>query len=86
MDLQVHFEIFITRKNANDSGIHVWGMFLFYGNGPLVALEGNVDHRYYIESLEQYMLPEYEAASEIYDPIFQQDGAQPTEIQEQFNG
>lgn len=50
-----------------------WGCFSWYGLGPLVALEGNMNSQSYIELLEESLIPEIEAAE--IPMVFMQDNA-----------
>ena len=54
-----------------------WGCFSANGLGPLVALEGNQNQHSYLQTLQDYLLPEIEAAREEFevDMIFMQDNA-----------
>ena len=40
-----------------------------------MVLDQSINHIEYINKLEQYMMPEYRAAEDLYDPIWQQDNA-----------
>ena len=52
-----------------------WGCFSAFGLGPLVALEGNQNQHSYKQTLQQYLLPEIEAARREFgiDMTFMQD-------------
>jgi transposase len=50
-----------------------WGCFSWYGLGPLVALEGNMNALSYIELLREHLIPEVAAAG--IPMVFMQDNA-----------
>src|SRR5689334_19726963 len=54
-----------------------WGCFSAFGSGPLVALEGNQNQYTYKETLQEYLLPEIEAAKREFgiDMTFMRDNA-----------
>jgi hypothetical protein len=54
-----------------------WGCFSANGLGPLVALEGNQNQHSYLKTLQDYLLPEIEAARNEFgvDMVFMQDNA-----------
>lgn len=54
-----------------------WGCFSAFGLGPLVALEGNQNQYTYRQTLQDYLLPEIQAAKEEFgiDMTFMQDNA-----------
>jgi transposase len=54
-----------------------WGCFSLFGTGPLVALEGSQNQHTYKELLEEYLVPEIEAARGAYSVqmTFMQDNA-----------
>ena len=68
-------DMFLPKFQGNQSGAMMWGVFSYYGKGPLVRVEGKIDHVEYINLLNDYMLPEYNAARSLFRPIWQQDGA-----------
>ena len=56
----------------------LWGCFLKLGGlGPLAVLNGSMDSVQYIDFLETFVVPEIEAAKDIFkvDFIFMQDNA-----------
>ena len=54
-----------------------WGCISIYGVGPLVALEGSQNQHTYKDLLNDYLIPEIEAAREVFgvDMTFMQDNA-----------
>ncbi|KAI3639788.1 hypothetical protein MIR68_002102 [Amoeboaphelidium protococcarum] len=56
-----------------------WGCFSFFGLGPLVALDDNMNADYYLQILEEFVKPEINASKEVHgvDLTFIQDNQCP---------
>ncbi len=57
-----------------------WGCFSWYGVGPLIPLQGSVTAAVYVETLQEFLLPELEqfpGHQKRGRPLFQQDNARP---------
>ncbi|KAI3630732.1 hypothetical protein MIR68_012167 [Amoeboaphelidium protococcarum] len=61
------------RKIPKDREVHM----CFFGLGPLVALDDNMNADYYLQILEEFVIPEINAAKEVHgvDLTFMQDNA-----------
>ena len=62
---------------AGGFSVMFWGCFSLYGTGPLVALEGTQNQHTYKDLLEEYLVPEVEAARGAFgvNLTFMQDNA-----------
>jgi hypothetical protein len=69
-------ECLVPTVKHGGGGIMVWGCFSWYGLGPCVVVEGNLNSAAYRALLEEHLLPflSVEAAAG-HQPLFQQDNA-----------
>lgn len=58
-------------------GVMFWGCISKYGFGPLVVVEGSMDHKQYIQIIREHLLPELRLVKEQHgiDMVFMQDNA-----------
>jgi transposase len=68
-----------TNPQVHSGGFSVmfWGCFSKMGLGPLVVVEGTMNAQKYIETLQEYLLPEFQAVQnqESVSLLFMQDNA-----------
>ena len=77
-DDELGYKAIQTKKQQGGCSVMFWGLFSFWGWGPLVAIEGYIDAREYIQLLRDYLLPEIQEYLEagFEDMVFMQDNAQ----------
>ena len=63
------------KKQSFQDGVMMGGCMSFYGQGPLVRLDGKINAQSYVDMLEEFMLPEFQALKQLDMAAFQQDNA-----------
>ena len=68
-----------AKKQQGGKSVMFWGCFSFWNWGPLVALEGYVNARAYVDILREYLIPELEEylSMGFEDMLFMHDNARP---------